>query len=364
MRDETLEHFAARKLAVVLGEIGPVAPVLRSAEEEHLDAAVPALAVQREEIGLRESRGIDPLARLHMAHRPQAVAVARRALEIERLRGGVHLLDQRILDRAALALEEGFGLVHQLAIALLVDAPRAGRRAALDLKEQARPRARGEHRIRARAQQERALQRVQRPRHRAGTCERSEIEPLGRMRAAMLQQLREGMVLPEQDVGKGFVVAIGNVVARLQPLDQVGFEQQRLDLRRRRDEQHLGRVGDHARDALGEPAGLRVGRNPLLQALGFADIKDVALLIEHAIDARRVGQRLQIGGNPRHALQRRVSSSLCIPDLAHDGDLYNVSSAAERWRVLPRAPCLGHTHLVTQLSPAPCGRGYRESTQT
>ena len=66
----------------------------------------------------------------------------------------------------------------------------------------------------------------------------------------MLQKLRKGVVLAQQDVGKAFVVAERNVVARLQPLDQVGFQQQRLGLRRRRHEQHLGRLVDHARDAL------------------------------------------------------------------------------------------------------------------
>ena len=65
----------------------------------------------------------------------------------------------------------------------------------------------------------------------------------------MLQQLRKGMILAQQDVGKALVVAIGDIVARLEPLDQVGFQQQRFGLRRGGDEQHLGGFRDHAGDA-------------------------------------------------------------------------------------------------------------------
>ena len=62
----------------------------------------------------------------------------------------------------------------------------------------------------------------------------------------MLQQLWESMVLAEQDVRKGFVVAIGDVVAGLQPLDQIGFQQKRFDFGRCGDEQHLRRLAEIA----------------------------------------------------------------------------------------------------------------------
>ena len=236
----------------------------------------------------------------------------------ERLGRLVHVLDKLVLHGAAFAVEEQFRFANQLAIARLVDAPDAGRAAALDLEQQARPRARLEHRIRARAQQERALQRVERAAHRLRARERPEIDAFGRARAAMLEQLRKGMILAQQDIREGFVVAIGDVVAGLQTLDEIGFEQQRLGLRRRRDEQHLRRVGDHARDALVVPAGLGVGRDTFLEALGLADVEDVALGIHHAIDARRVGKRLQIGGNPRHALERR---RLLCSGIVHGADI-------------------------------------------
>src|SRR5258708_8851236 len=82
---------------------------------------------------------------------------------------------ERGLHLARLAGEERRGLVDELAVARLVDAPDARSRAALDLVEQARPGARREHRVRARAQQERTLQRGERLVDRAPPPEGAEI---------------------------------------------------------------------------------------------------------------------------------------------------------------------------------------------
>ena len=115
----------------------------------------------------------------------------------------------------------------------------------------------------------------------------------------------------EQDVGEALVVAVGDVVARLQPLDQIGFQQQRFDLGGGRDEDHLRRLRDHARDAIGLRAGLGVGGDPLLEARRLADIEHVALGVQHAIDAGRIGQRLQIGRDALGAFERRLGLALC-----------------------------------------------------
>ena len=108
----------------------------------------------------------------------------------------------------------------------------------------------------------------------------------------MLHDRRRFVILADQDVGEGFVVAQQHVVARAQALDEVRLEQQRLGLRARRHEFHLPRLADHPRDALGVAAQPRVIGDALLQRAGLADIEDVAVLAEHAIDARLVRQPL------------------------------------------------------------------------
>ena len=269
-----------------------------------------------EHVGVGEGGGIDALARGDLAHGADAVAQGRGAFELGVLGGVLHLLGEGFLHAARLAFEKRFRLAHQFVVTVAVDAAHTRRRTALDLMQQARPRAPGEHRIRTRAQQERALQRVERGVHRARRGERAVINTFGVARAAVLQDLRIVVIGAQKDVGEALVVAEQNIVTRLQPLDQVRFEQQRLGLRRRLDEDHRARFRDHAQDAVRMARVLGVGRDALLQTRGLADIEHVALRVQHAIDAGPVGQRLHIRGDARGAFQRVVGGRVCI-DLGH-----------------------------------------------
>ena len=117
-------------------------------------------------------------------------------------------------------------------------------------------------------------------------------------------------------LGKALVVAIADIVAGLQPLDQVGFQQQRFGLDCGGDEQHLRRLRHHAGEAVGMHAAAGIGGHALLQALGLADIQHIARRIQHAIDAGRVGQGLEIGGDALGALQGRFGQESCRNILA------------------------------------------------
>jgi hypothetical protein len=86
-----------------------------------------------------------------------------------------------------------------------------------------------EHGIRAGAQQERALQRVQRHVDRARRGEGPEIQAVARSCAAMLEHLGKRVIVAQEDIRKALIVAIRDVIAGLQPLDQVGFQQQGFD---------------------------------------------------------------------------------------------------------------------------------------
>jgi hypothetical protein len=58
------------------------------------------------------------------------------------------------------------------------------------------------------------------------------------------------MVLAQQDVGKALVIAIADIVAGLEPLDQVGFQQQRFGFAGGGDKEHLRRLRHHAGEAV------------------------------------------------------------------------------------------------------------------
>ena len=158
LADERFQNFARRQISGLAREKGPVAPILSGAEEEDLHASFSALAEGGEQIGLDEAGGIDTLRRLHLVHGAQAIAQPRGGFEIERLGGCFHVFHQPGLKGAALAGEKAFRFVHQFLISRLIDPSDAGRAAALDLEQQARPGACLEDGIRTRAQQKRALQ--------------------------------------------------------------------------------------------------------------------------------------------------------------------------------------------------------------
>ncbi len=160
--------------------------------------------------------------------------------------------------------------------------------------QEARPRPRREHRVRAGSKQERLLQLVQRPVHRSGRGERTEIAPRILARAAMFADLRKGVVGGDLDVGEALVVAQKHVVARLELLDQVLLQQQRLGLALRGQEHHRAGGGDHSPYACVMPGGLGIGGNALPQAARLADIEHVAAGIEHAVDAGPVVELLEI----------------------------------------------------------------------
>ena len=299
--NEGFQHLLHGEALVGAREIGPVAPIVAATEEEHLDAGLARLLMRGEYVGLLHRLRIDALARLDVAERRQPVAEARRALVVLLEARLVHQAVQPELHLVALAGEEGERLVDQRAVMLGRDLAGARCRAALDLEQQARAHPRLVIGVGAGAQQEGALQRVDGAADRASRGERSEIIAFAIPRAAMLQDLRHRVVAGDEDEGKRLVVPQHHVEARLQPLDQVRLEQQRLDLGRRGDELHARRVGDHARDAVIVPGAARVALHALLQVPRLADIEHLAGAIDHAIDARARRRRLGIAANHRRA---------------------------------------------------------------
>ena len=114
----------------------------------------------------------------------------------------------------------------------------------------------------------------------------------------MLGNLRKRMILGQNQPGIGLVVAQHDVEARLQLLDQVGFQQQRFGFGVGGDDFHRHGFRHHAAQTFRQAADLGVGMDPAFQAARLADVQRVALRIQHAIDPR-------VGG---HGLQRRLDN--------------------------------------------------------
>ena len=184
-----------------------------------------------------------------------------------------------------MATQEIAHVIDDPLIILRGNAADAGRGAAFDLVLQARPGAALEDRIGARAQGKGLLQRRNRPVHGArggeGPKEFALFVPL----APVLADLGPGMVAPNDDVGERLVVPQQDVVAGFELFYEVRFEKQSLDLGVGRDhlERHCRR--HHPQNPVGLRASRGVARYPLTQIAGLADVKNVALVIQHAVDA-------------------------------------------------------------------------------
>ena len=138
-------------------EIGPVAEILAGAQEEHLYAHLAAVGVGGKDVGFLDRRQADRLMRLDLRQRANAVTQYRGAFELQT--GGclLHALRQRLLDLAVAPAQEAAHLVDDRRVLVLLDAPHAWRRAALDLVLKARSGARREYPIGAGTQRKSAL---------------------------------------------------------------------------------------------------------------------------------------------------------------------------------------------------------------
>ena len=177
------------------GEVGAVAPVLAGAEEEDLDTGLAALGMEREDVGLLQGLGIDLGLLGHRGQGADAVAQAGGDLELHVVRGLLHRLGHPLHHGSRAATQEVLGLVDQAGIVLDRDQAGAGRCAALDLVQHAGARAALIDAVRARAEQERLLQSVERLVDRIGGGEGPEVVALDGVGAAVLSKLSR-RVLP------------------------------------------------------------------------------------------------------------------------------------------------------------------------
>ena len=90
------------------------------------------------------------------------------------------------------------------------------------------------------------------------------------------------------DIRKALVVAQQHIVFRLELLDEVLFQQQRLGFGLRRQHHHGAGFRNHLGDARRMARGLGIIANTPVQVARLAHIQHRALGIEHPIHARRL----------------------------------------------------------------------------
>ncbi len=291
LRQERLHHLVGGFDAVEFRVEVPVPPTLVATDEKHLHAGLPGLHMQGDHIRLGHAARVDRLHRLHGGQRLDAVAQGGGAFVFHRFAGHGHFACQLRLNRGGLALQEQLGIGHQRVVVIKPDPADARRAAPLDLVQQAGPRPAAERRIGARAQQEHPLKLVQGPVHRPGTGKGAVIIALFRLGTTMLLDLGKRVRLGHQNVRERLVVAQKHIVARLELLDEVLFQQQRLGLGARGQEHHRAGFADHPCDPCRMSRAARIVRNPSPEVARLADVKHRPLRIQHPVDTRRTVER-------------------------------------------------------------------------
>jgi hypothetical protein len=142
LREKGVEHVRCRQRAVGARIIGGVAPVLEGAEEEHLDAELPGLFDDGEDIGFLDMARVDRPAPPESAESAAMRSRSRAAFSNSRSSAArVHVARIARARLATLAGQEIARLADEFGIIVVRDFAGAGPRAALDLELQTGPRA-------------------------------------------------------------------------------------------------------------------------------------------------------------------------------------------------------------------------------
>ncbi len=300
----------------------PVAEVAAAAHHRQVHAGPAAGHAHREDVDVAVGSGqaarLDRLLVQHARQRADAVAPLGCALVVQRLGAGAHALRQLVDHRLRLAAQEALGMFDIERVVLVRDQPDAGPRAAPDLVQQAGPRAVREHGVLAGAQPEDLLDQVDRLLHRPGAGIGPEVAVPTVDRAPVVRHAREarrrrrrraGRRAADLQVRVALVVAEQDVEPRVQRLDQVVLEQQRLGLGAHHRGLEPRDASDHVADARAAVVLLEVARDPLLQVAGLADVQHLAGRVEVAVDAGQRRQRRDLGEQPRACRVGRVGGA-------------------------------------------------------
>ena len=300
LQQKARQHLLRRRL---VDQPEPfLAEQLAVPELEQGHRVVRAVAVEADVVA-RLAREVDHvlIAVGHLADGAHLVAEHRRLLEAQRLRLRLHARAQLAHQVGALAGQQLAHRRHALLVLRRVDVAHARRRAAPDVKVQARLVALLEHRT-ALAQREQLVDQRQVDVDLVYLRERPEILGTVQDDGAGAERLREPLV-GEADHRVRLAVLEVDVVARLAVLDERVFQQQRLELAARHDHLEVGHLArQHFRldVPVPTPAVLEVGRHPGTQVLRLAHVQHgAAAVLEqvHAGGARQIArQARQVGG--------------------------------------------------------------------
>ena len=302
-RDRTIEVVLRHELPQHVGRFGvqrqagkeiPRAQADAVAEEQHTDAGQARFNAAGDHIHV----GIGPvhvILCLQLPQRGHLITQLGGTLELQRDTGLFHCRGQLVDHGAAATFQKHFGMPHIHRVIGHADHADTRRTAAADLIQQTRSRAVVKVTVLALAHLEQFLHQVEAFAHGVGAWIRAEITPRLVARATMKRQPRIILARGQIDVGIAFVVTQQDVVTRLERLDQLRFQQQRLAFRARDRDLDPRNLRHHGRNARLRMRLQEITADALLEVAGLADIQQLTGCVKVAIDPWRRTERVDKG---------------------------------------------------------------------
>jgi len=175
----------------MLGKVGAVAEVAAAAHHGQVHAGAPALHAHGEDVHVLVGRRFHGLLVQHARQSGDLVAQFGGLFEFELVGVREHARFEFLQQLLRLAAQQRLGVLHVLRVGRGRDRAHAGARAALDLVEQAGPRAVGKHRVFTGAQAKHLLQQLDRLFHGPAVRVGAEVAVLFVDGAAVVREARK-----------------------------------------------------------------------------------------------------------------------------------------------------------------------------
>ena len=235
-------------------------------------------------------------AQIQVFERRNFIANAGRFFELQLLRRQPHLVSQFFQQPVFLAVEEHPQPANVFAVILFTDPQVAGSRALVDARQQTGPKPAPAFVLfvdveRAGAEAKNLLQHGDGAAEFLGVRERPVKFRSRTLRSAREFDARKIFRRRDFQIGERFVVLQFLIEARLNVLDQPGFQQQRVDFAVRFDVIDVGDFRDEVgRAAIGRGGFREITPGPAAQVHCFSDINHALPGVLHEIHARRRGK--------------------------------------------------------------------------
>ena len=290
LEQEVLDQLGGAALLDAVGHPAALAADPAAADVEDLHRHLERVLGERDHVGAGAVAEDDGLLLERLLERAEVVAEPGGLLEVQRLGGGVHLGPDALDERVGVAADEVAEVVDDRAVVLGADVADARGGALVDVAEQA-----GaadlpgplEDAVAARPHREDAQQLVDGVADRPGVAVGAEVLRALALGAAADHHPRELVAHRDGQPRVGLVVAVLDVVARVELLDPGVLQLERLDLVLDDGPLHARAAGHHGGGALVEADRvLEVRRQPGAQVLRLADVDHPAAGVAEAVDPR------------------------------------------------------------------------------